>query len=409
LWVRNVIIVGALTAAGIGAFIWWEDRPLRAIEASLASKEYSEAASLANAYLKEFPGRSRAVELKARALAGIGHWEEAVRLFEASGAIGSESLHDWARALLKLQRWSEALPLLLQLHSLDPQDAETVHELAACYGQFGEYDSAVYFAGKLKDFPQHEAAGRLLLGTLENNRGNYRLALEAWRPIVDADSAAENLQVSRDELLLAFGRALLKEGRADEARTYLQRSLAIRNAAETSSYLGDACEQMGDLDRAVDYWKQAVAADSTLLRAREGLARASIEQRQPDQALKWLEPVAEEEDLPSSVAYLFQRSYTLVGDPDRAKQWEARVDRLRDQENRSQLIDDGVQRAPNSFWSRAVRAHRFASRGNSRQAAMLLDQLLEEAPDEPFIRKLAEYVQNRGPLPSLEMIPMKQF
>ena len=40
---------------------------------------------------------------------------------------------------------------------------------------------------------------------------------------------------------------------------------------------------------------------------------------------------------------------------------------------------------------------------------MLLDQLLEEAPDEPFIRKLAEYVQNRGPLPSLEMIPMKQF
>ena len=408
-WVRNAIIVGVLTAGGIWAFIWWEDRPLREIESALASNEYSAAISLANAYLKEFPGRSRAFELKARALVGVGRWDEAVRLFEVSGALGSKSLHDWARAYLKLQQWSDALPLLLQLHSIDPQDAETVHELAACYGQLEEYDSAVLFAGKLKDFPEHVAAGRLLLGTLENNRGNYRLALEAWQPIVDADPAPESLQVAADELLLAYGRALLKEGQTDKARTYLVRSLAMRNAAETSSYLGDACEQAGDLDRAVEYWKQALTADSTLLRAREGLARTAIEQRQPDQALKWLAPVAEQEGLPSSIAYLFQRSYVLTGDADRAKQWEARVARLRDQETRSQLIEDGVQRVPNSFWSRGVRAHRFASQGNSRQAAVLIEQLLKEAPDEPFIRQLAEYVQNRGPLPSLEMIPMKQF
>src|SRR5213078_2730388 len=97
------------------------------------------ALALANAYLASFPDRSRALELKARALAGLARWPEAARVFDKIGAEQPAGQRAWSLSLLHTQRWSEALPLLIELHEQRPLDADILHELAACYSQLGDH------------------------------------------------------------------------------------------------------------------------------------------------------------------------------------------------------------------------------------------------------------------------------
>src|SRR5262245_48094411 len=44
--VLTLLAVAILTAAGVGALLWWGDRPIREIERALAAKDYPEALRL---------------------------------------------------------------------------------------------------------------------------------------------------------------------------------------------------------------------------------------------------------------------------------------------------------------------------------------------------------------------------
>ncbi|MFN0052237.1 MAG: tetratricopeptide repeat protein [Planctomycetales bacterium] len=409
LWLRRLVVIGLLTTGGLAIALWWEEWPLRRIERQLLRADYAGALEESQDYLTQFPGRERAQELRARALAGLERWAEAALIFDRIGAAGPESQRAWSHCLLHARRWSEALVLLEALHRARPTDGDILHELAACHGQLGSFDEAVECAAQLAEFPGQAARGRLLLGTLHNNRGNYRLAVEAWGPILDLEPEAEHLQVSPDEFFLEYGRALLGEGRAEQARPILERSLAKRATATAAVALGDACEDLGDQAQAVVYWKQGLALEGGNHGARERLARGALERNDPEAALQWLQPIATSPRLASSTAFLFQRAYALRGDKPQSQHWSDKASQLRASEQRKNTIDHGLVRAPQSFWSRAVRAHRFASEGNAREAALLVEQLLQEAPREPFLLELAQALQNDTELPSLDLIPMKQF
>lgn len=405
-WLRNLVLIVGVTGGGIALALWWEDRPLRAIENSLDREQFDQALVLAEDYLRLYPDRTRGWQLKARALAGQQQWEHAARIFEKVGSDGPASERAWSQALLHLNRWSEALPLLLELRKTRPDDAALLHELAACHGQLADYEAAVEVAEALRRLPGQDDRARLLIGTLHERQGNHRLAVESWQAILDSNPDLTGLQIPPAEFLSAFGRALLNDGRADQALAVLERSYELEHDAETAAALGDACEQTGDPQRAQQLWKGALARDTGNMKARNGLARAALEHNAPAEALQWLEPMAGRSELPSATAYLFQRAMTQLGRKEDAARWGARVAKLREQEQRLELIDKGVQSAPDAFWSRAVRAHRYASQGNLRQAAQMVERLLEERPDEPFIRQLAEALEKKAPLPSFDLIPM---
>jgi hypothetical protein len=107
------------TGVAIGLALWWEDRPLRVIEQSLVRKDFALALDQINAYLKEFPSHSLALDQKARALAGLERWADAELLFERIGAESLASQRAWSQALFHEQRWTEAQPLLSLLHQFD--------------------------------------------------------------------------------------------------------------------------------------------------------------------------------------------------------------------------------------------------------------------------------------------------
>src|SRR5262245_41522614 len=113
---RGLIAVLVVTGVMIGLLLWWEDGPLREIERSLDHQEYEQALRRVGSYLARFPGHSRALNQKGRALAGLRRWSEAVRLFEQVGSDSPASERAWSQALLHQERWSEAWPLLKRLN-----------------------------------------------------------------------------------------------------------------------------------------------------------------------------------------------------------------------------------------------------------------------------------------------------
>src|SRR4029077_2089285 len=155
--------------------------------------------------------------------------------------------------------WTEALPVLTRLNELSPDDGDILHELCACEAELGDFDESVRCAERLLQFPGYDRRGRLLLGILHYKRGNNRLAIQTWQPIIEHTSDLSDLQVPVAEFLLAYGRALLKVGRPSEALVLLERSVRIDPTADSLDSLAEASDGLGDRPRAVALWEQAVS------------------------------------------------------------------------------------------------------------------------------------------------------
>jgi Flp pilus assembly protein TadD len=56
-----------------------------------------------------------------------------------------------------------------------------------------------------------------------------------------------------------------------------------------------------------------------------------------------------------------------------------------------------------------ARAHGFAAQGNWQQAADMINELARETPQDSFVQELAAAIRQRGPLPSIDRMPLKQF
>jgi tetratricopeptide (TPR) repeat protein len=411
-WKRLVVgltCIIVVTLAAIGLSVWWEDRPLAAIERALDLKDYNEALLLTDKYLKDSPYHVRALDQKARALAGLERWSEAERLFNRIGGESFASRRAWSQALLHEHRWNEALALLTPLNEQAPDDADILHELCACEASLGYFDESIEAAKRLTRISGHVRRGRFLLGMLHYKRGNNRLAIEAWKPLFEEGPDLSDLQASPAEFLLAYGRALLDDGRPAEALEPLKRAVQLDPAAEALDALAETHDDLGDRAKAAALWEQAVARSPDNRAAREGLARAALEKKAPAEALRWLGPLLTKDDLQSSTAFLAQRCASFAGDKETATTWTARANALRDREKKIAAVEQALRDTPRSFWARCVRAHKFASEGNFSQALALAEELRRQKPDEPFARDLAEAIRNHKPLPSLELIPLKQY
>jgi predicted Zn-dependent protease len=218
-----------------------------------------------------------------------------------------------------------------------------------------------------------------------------------------------DLQTPEAEFLLAYGRALLDDGRPAEACRPLERAVRLEPTTVALDILAEACDGLGDRARAVSLWEQAVARNPDDRAALEGLAQAALENRSPAEALRWLEPLLLKDDLHSSTAFLAHRAAKLSGDNEAAAKWTARANTLWEREKKIGALEQALRETPHAFWSRCVRAHRFASDGNSVQALVIVEELLKQNPSEPFVRQLSDALRRHTPLPPLESIPLEQF
>jgi tetratricopeptide (TPR) repeat protein len=381
LLVRLLIALSAivvLTSGIIGLVLWWDEQTVNVIQQSLDRGESLHALNLANKLLQASPDNVQALDQK-------------------------------ARALVELRRWSDALPVLMRLNELSPDDGDVLYELCACQTEIGDLDESLRYAERLSQIPGYDRRGRALLGIVHYRRGNNWLAIQAWRPILEQQSDLSDLQVPAAEFLLACGRALLKIGRPAEALGPLERCVTIDPTADALGSLAEAYDGLGDRPRALALWEQAVARNPDDRPAREHLAETALENNSPAEAERWLRPLLLRDELTSSTAFLAQRAATLVGKKEDADKWAVRADSLRERERKVLALEQRARESPHSFLSRCVRAHRLASDGNLWQGLVLAEDLLKLEPDNPFIRALADAIRRQEPLPPLDSIPVELF
>jgi len=404
-WLLAMTVIALAVAAGIQ---WWQDRQLAAAAEALQEGEFKYAMYLVTRYLERHPHDVRAQALQARALLRMGLPEEAIKTFDVIGAASAEDLHALANAFMLQEEWSSASPLLVRLLQLKPNDPDVLYELASCQMRLSQFDAALQTAHAFIEASGQHARGDVLIGSIYGVMRNHREAAQAFARVLEREPEAKNLQISPGEFYLRYGRVLMELGQPQEALMPLKLAAAAQESGEVFVLLGDAASQLGRPENAEAAWKRAVHVEPENLLARVALANAALLKGNGKEALEWLEPMREAK-ISSSVAYLFQRTYALLGDQEQASQWQEKTAELRREEHVLSVVDHTLISNPDAFWSRVARAHYFASEGNWPEADALISELIKEAPGDPFVIELADAIRRQSELPALSRIPVNQF
>ncbi|HSM93104.1 MAG TPA: tetratricopeptide repeat protein [Anaeromyxobacteraceae bacterium] len=258
-----------------------------------------------------------AVRRHARA---AGRWDELDSLLraEAEGASGREAAAAWAAAAWveqsRLGRLPSSIECLQRAARALPRSPEILRALARAQEAAGELAGetealaalAEVFAGRGAPAERKEAVDVLLrLATLQEMRGRIPEALDACRE-------ACALVPGERAILQTLGRLCARNGDfAGVAEAYLAEADAAVDSADRGSLLLRAAEVMegrlGRLDAAEEKYREAVAADPSLLPAREALERLYTRSGNWDALVGLLETdLTELTSRPERVAHLFR-------------------------------------------------------------------------------------------------------
>lgn len=407
-WLGRLALVGIVAGSIVLGLVWWTDRPLAQAEEALSKGDPKYAHYLLTKFLAGHPAHPRATALQGQVEVLLGNPYRAIELFEQAGGSTVEDHRAWARALLMTEQWTLALPLLERIARDEPTNADALYELTACRVRLGLFEQALASARQFASLPGQEARGQMFLGVIMRDLGKDAEAVAAFENVLKHDPKAESLQTPAAEFYLQYGQTLLRLGKAEQSLDPLKRSVAARETPDALFELGNAALQLQRPADAQSAWKRAVVVNEQHAGAREALARAALGEGQAQQALDWLSPLADATATLES-AYLRQRAYKLLGREQEAQAWQAVAASLRKKQELNAEIDHLMLDSPDSFWARAVRAHRFAEQGNWRQAELLVEILRREAPGEPFVIELTTAVHRRRDLPPLESLPITHF
>lgn len=403
----TLISVALGIVLGILAWEYWQvERELSSIEAVLEDGDANEAFTLAEQFLREHPGDTRALAIQARALVAHGRAPEAIRLYEQIGVATSKDIHSLARAFMMTQQWGSAVPLLVRVTDEESDNGEALYELTACRMKLGRYEEALESATALSSLPDGTADGTLQLATIQTELKNHEEAARSFDRLLKDNPKLTGLVVPAAGILSEYGGTLVTLGRPKDAIPVLKRSLDVAPSAKGWQLLGQAYVHVGQDAQAIECWQKAVELDSTQIRARESLADAALQADEAVEALAWLEPLAASRDLKSTTTFLLQRVHNRLGNQGDAETWRVRTAELRRLEQVRAAVDNVLVESPDSFWARVVRARQFAEQGNRDQAAAMIEVLTTQEPDNEYVKRLSEAVRKRTTLPPLEDLPL---
>lgn len=370
-WVRLAgmfLLAGLFLGVSMLGITWWAEGPLRTAGSLLDADAPADALNVIDEFLKSHRDHTGAVALKARALSRLGRAAESVQLFDQVGAASKDEMKDCVRAYLMLGQWTQAREVLEYLVTLDPDDADRYHELAACRAKLGEYDRAVEAATIFASKPGKESRGYLLVGLLESDRGNAGKAVEAWKKVLQLNPNATDLQVPPDEFFAEFGSALIEIGEPEKARESLTQSIAIKETSRGLAKLGSVLLQLAKPDDAIAAWEKTLTLEPTNEIAILGLAELALRSSDFKAALDRLKPLEESNEPSSGAAFLLSRVHRMAGDADLASVWKNRFETIRRKEELKKTVDQILVENPSSAWGQILQSYRLAESGNIDQA-----------------------------------------
>lgn len=185
----------------------------------------------------------------------IRYSEKALRLFPNQAmfhylnGVGQMNKKDYAKAVKSISR------------GIDMQPEDNKAQLAQMYTTLGDVYN--YMKKYTESDSSYEQALRAdpMNATVLNNYAYY-LSVRGARLEDAAKMSKKSLDIRKDEpsFLDTYGWILYKQGKYDDARTYIQKAIDINGEAADGTlweHLGDVYYKQGNVDKAVECWTKA--------------------------------------------------------------------------------------------------------------------------------------------------------
>ena len=245
---------------------------------------------------------ARGALARAVALHQAGNLEGAVAAYRESLALAPsvEARSNLGAALAALGRHQEAIEAYEGALAMAPGNGSIHYNLALAHYKSDDVARAAEELDRLREAQPQDLRATLLLADCRLRLGEFRRVEELLRPVVDADP--ENRAA-----LYMLGMALLSDGRVEEGQPLVDRLLRGEDSAEAHYLLGWMAFSAGDAAKAVRELARALELNPKLPSLRSHYGRALLYTGDVDGAIQaFREALAES---PND----FDANYTLAG------------------------------------------------------------------------------------------------
>jgi tetratricopeptide (TPR) repeat protein len=255
----------------IGIFViavWGAADGLRALARSGASRRGERAPAARDSASMLLPAAIVLLPLMVATRAQLGHWRDAVTLFERAVGVADSGVArtNLGEALLNRERNAEAAEQFRAALRLDPSLSEAHNSLGLILEGEGRPDEALQ---------HYEEAVRLRpgYGVAHRNLGRLLGSLGRFDDAVAHDERAVEIDPGDAEAHASLGVALASKGRFEEAALHYEASLLIDpRSPEVHNNLGSALSRLGRGDDAFRHFAEAVRLRPGYAIARYNLA-----------------------------------------------------------------------------------------------------------------------------------------
>lgn len=236
------------------------------------------------------PGLPKVDSLLAMSLSELGKYDEALpALTKAFSQSADPVLRRMAglhlqRTYTGLARDQDAVDVALRLSRLHPDDAEVLYHSARLFANFAYLQTMKLAAVAPESVWLHQAAGEA-----NESQGLYDAAIREYRQVVVMAPRRPGIHFRIGRTLLARSPSASGDDLA-EARGAFEEELRIDPTNANAAYeIAEMHRKGGELDRAREYFEQALTHYPDFEEALLGLGRTLLAQGQPAQAVPRLE------------------------------------------------------------------------------------------------------------------------
>ncbi len=287
-------------------------------------EQFAQAESAFARVLQREPANLEVLYNLATAALRAGHLERAQAVYQQ--ALGQkpgdvDCLVGLARTLTASEQEMQALPLLVEANKAAPERADILLIMAQTVGKLGLYgDAAVAYDRYLKLVPGDEVARR--------ERG-YALTLSSRvkEGIQDLEWYAKtHPREKQGHFQLAVALSIEDKVRAlEEINRTLQLDPQFRQALYARGVL---CLQLGKTQEAIEDLQAYLGQDAANIKAQEDLARAYLQNRQPQQAAEILEKAIAAAPDRNTLYFYYIRAMRALGRVQEMNEAAARFEQL---------------------------------------------------------------------------------
>ena len=392
--VRRLVLWGLVVTVSVGCFFagWLvvQDRPIRQIRTAVENRNWTEGVRLALAYLAEHPQDAEAWKLAARCYGAMGQLSAAEECFSKAGDLDLIDLRLRVDALIYLERNTQAVQALRELLAKGGKDAAVLRSIAILEFRRGFHEEAFAYARQMGEYPEHAPTAWYLQATLYSAMRNHKDALACLEKALELNPEADRCGLPPDTVLWYTGATLLDLGRHHEARNYFRRALKHAETAEIYWSIGEAEEGCGELAAAEEAWRKALEIEANYGEALYSLGKLALKQNRPEEAIGWLTLIDRDSKQSLPVESALSRAYARIGRPDLAEEHAQRAKELQAESETKAQEETLLARYPQSIHSRMLLTRRAIERGNTVEAAQLVEETLREHPNNEQLLQLRQ-------------------